>query len=445
MDSLLSRTPYLLNDEKRAQRVLQEADDLTQQVSMLRHDGKLDEKTLSQLRREWGFQQVHESARIEGNTLTLNETQMAIQRGITISGKPPEHSTEVQNLYRAHEFMETLASQAIPISEREIREIQSLIVGGEARESGTYRTVEVAITNSPHKPPHPVKLPEAMSEYAAWLRSSEDLPVSLRVAVCHAWLAHIHPFRDGNGRTSRAVMNLLLIRAGYPIVVIRSKDRQRYYEALRESDDGDITPLLELIVERAKDSLKQIDRVRAAHTGLSLAIQRVLAQEARTYRVWADAIGLFASTLESTARELEAEGVFQVGVQRYDLPDNEDYQLMCEGDARGNTWLMKVRMQRHAQSHSFLLWIGFSSETLRAALGLERHIPAIKISVPNPRPPPVWIEAGPDFAAGAQEFAYSRGRFFSLKGNKITEIENLPIFLTELLAKLIEEWFVAPE
>ena len=251
---LLSGTPYVL-DQSRASHILKAAEQLEENVQLLRREGALDKTTLDRLRLEWGFKQVHESTAIEGNELTLNETQIAIQRGITISGKPPAHSAEVQNLHRALQYVDQIAKQESPLTEREIRELQAMIVGNDRPDRGSYRKIEVAISNSPHKPPHPVKVPEDMSSFASWIAGECHLPVPLLCAVSHAWLVHIHPFSDGNGRTARAVSNLQLIRAGYPIVVIRRKDRQRYYEALRASDDSDITPFFELVVERCRDSL----------------------------------------------------------------------------------------------------------------------------------------------------------------------------------------------
>ncbi len=284
---LLSGTPYLL-DDARAPRILQVVKKLENEIRLLRSSGSLDENTLAKLRQEWGIQSVHESAAIEGNQLTLSETEIAIQRGITISGKPPEHSSEVQNLNEALKYLESLARSRSPVTQWEIREIQSLVLG-RTGDSGAYRMVEVQITNSPHKPPHPILVQEQMDEYAEWLAQATDVPVPLLAAVSHAWLVHIHPFRDGNGRTARAILNLQLIRAGYPIVIVRRKDRERYYESLRASDEGDLTLLLDLIVERIEDSLRQIDRARKSVTGISLALQKVKEQEARRDKIWLDA------------------------------------------------------------------------------------------------------------------------------------------------------------
>lgn len=114
LDGLLEDTPFVLGPDS-GTRVLQAAMDLQNDVRLLHSQGTLEPETLAQLRREWGFLQVHESAAIEGNELTLSETQMAIVHGVTISGKPPKHSMEVRNLHNALESLESLArSQAPP-------------------------------------------------------------------------------------------------------------------------------------------------------------------------------------------------------------------------------------------------------------------------------------------------------------------------------------------
>jgi Fic family protein len=441
---LLHGTPYLL-DESRAPRILQAIKGLEDEIRLLRSNGSLDEKTLAKLRQEWGIQSVHESAAIEGNQLTLNETEIAIQRGITISGKPPEHSREVQDLNEALQYLETITGSHSPISQWEIREVHGLVLG-RAGDSGAFRNVEVEITNSPHKPPHPIKVQEQMDDYTMWLSGATDIPVPLLAAVSHAWLVHIHPFRDGNGRTARAILNLQLIRAGYPIVIIRRKDRERYYEALRASDGGDITLLLELIIERVQDSLRQVDRARKAVTGMSLALQKAKEQEERRYRIWADALRLFRSTFEDLAKNIESESDFSVSLQPYDLPSLEDFAKLHARDPSGNTWFLRLRLERERNERSILLWIGFSSDRLTSRLKLSQPIPSIRLSTRNPNPPPSWIEVGPDFPSRAREFVYHDGRFYRFEegdeDRSLKEYSSVIDVVAEFLRELIEGWFV---
>jgi prophage maintenance system killer protein len=347
-------------------------------------------------------------------------------------------------LHEALEYLETIARSHSPITQWEIREIQSLVLG-RTGDSGAYRKVEVEITNAPHKPPHPVKVQEQMDDYASWLSQATDLPVPLLAAVSHAWLVHIHPFRDGNGRTARAILNLQLIRAGYPIVIIRRKDRERYYEALRASDKGDITLLLELIVERIQDSLRQIDLARKEVTGLSIALQKAREQDERRYRIWSDALRLFRSTFEDLAKQIESESDLSVSLQAYELPSLEDFAKLHHRDSSGNAWFLKLRLERGTIERSVLLWIGFSSDRLTSRLKLNRPIPSIKISTRNQNPPPSWLEVGGDFPSRAREFVYYEGLFYRFEegdeDRSLKEFSSVVAVVADFLKELVEGWF----
>ena len=446
---LLKHTPYLL-DDKTGQHLIDVALKLHEDVSLLRRDGTIDAATLDQLRREWRFRQIHESAAIEGNELTLNETRIAIQRGITISGKPSEHSDEVQRLNDALDYLEVLVRQTTPLTEHEIRLVHTLILGRGNRDAGVYRLVDVAITNSPHKPPIPLKVPEQMADLSGWLAREQDVPVALLAAVFHAWLVHIHPFRDGNGRTARAMTNLLLMRNGYPIVIIRKADRQRYYEALRASDDGDITLLLELLIERSEHSLQQIDRARTAVSGVSLTMEKIQQKEQEqkefAYRAWADGVRLLGSTLEDIVSHAERISPdFVMKVAHYDVPTFEDYEQICSGRTGGNAWFIKLVIGRKNIRHSILLWIGYVSVDLKQLLGLPEFIPSLKVSIPNDTPPPTWKLADNSFPCSVREIAYVNGEYFRLNQvdhtYQLSQAENVVALTSELVTELLNGWF----
>lgn len=447
MEDVLYGTPYLLSHDK-GQAAVVAASNLHDDVALLRTRGSLDEPTLAQLRREWRVKQVYESAGIEGNQLTLGETQIAIQRGITISGKPPEHSDEVRRLNEALDYLEQLIYDKGPLTEKELREIHALVLGRQDSDAGAYRKVEVAISNSPHRPPMPFEVPQRMHELGEWLASQRPMPPVLLAAVAHAWLVLIHPFRDGNGRTARAVMNLLLMRYGYPVVIIRRKDRQRYYEALRASDDGDITPLVELVAERCRDSLQQIDRARAATSGITLAVQRIQEQEERRYRIWADGVQLLRSTLHDQLESLSTQGrEITVSVNaEYELPTVEDYHELCAKNPSGNSWLMKFRIRVGVQQHEFLLWIGYSSDEFVRLARLKTAVPTVRLSIPNPFPPPTWKQLDDSASFPIREVGYVDGKYVSLVcvDKKIASktFDSVLDLVSEFVKELIESWFV---
>jgi len=406
---ILGGSPYLLGDHGGTP-LLRASADLSERVTLLRRNGRLDDETLAALRREWNVEQVYESAGIEGNTLTLNETMLAISRGITISGKPPEHTDEVVRLNEAHQYLEELFQTKGTITQRQVLDVHSLVLGRGAAGAGEDRRVEVAIGNQPHKPPHPLKVPEMMNDYFAWLaRVAADCPVPLQATVAHAWLVHIHPFRDGNGRTARAIMNLLLMRAGFPIVLIRRKDRQRYYDALANSDNGDIGPLLELLVARAHDSLRQVERVRAAVTGVTVEMERIIAAEERAVSVWNAAIGLLCEEIASAFERVQrSDPLFSFNWRRFEQLDREGYGALSARQTLSDSWIARFEMSRGQRTFRTLLWAGFASEAMGAPAAGK---PALFLSEPNPEGYPQWRRPTPGFATGVREIVYAEGRF----------------------------------
>jgi Fic family protein len=442
---LLSGSPYLLN-EITAQKILSDANKLNDDVNVLRKKGSLTEEVLKHLREEWRIKQVHESTGIEGNELTISETQMAIQRGITISGKPPEHSDEVRQLNGALEFLEQLSNEKKPFIKREICEIQSLILGRGNHYAGVYRAIEVEITNSPHKPPHPIKVPEYMNDYIKWIEKSyHDLPVPLLAAVCHAWLVYIHPFADGNGRTARAVMNLLLMRFGFPIVIIRKSDRQRYYEALHASDDSDITPLFELITERCRDSLEQIDRIRTAYTGVSIELERLKEQRELQYKAWLDGIFLFRSTFTDILKQIELKDqYFHIFIKPYDPIDFEDYDRIINHESISNSWFFKFSIEYRPKSCIALFWVGYASYEITKILNIKDPIPCLKLSVPNNESYPAWMPPTDNFCSSKREIAYYQGKYYCLvktKGNTMVKTyENVFVLASEFVQEIVKSF-----
>ena len=444
LDKIFEGTPFLMQPEHGG-KVLGAAVELENQVKLLRSQGCLESQTLEQLRREWGFQQVHESAAIEGNELSLNETRMAILQSITITGKPPKHSLEVQNLHKALQYLENLAKSDGALSEKEIREVHSLVLGLGERDAGRYRTIEVAITNSPHKPPIGVAVPGEMEKLAGWLQSQSPIPIPLAAAVTHAWLVHIHPFADGNGRTARAVTNLLLMRAGFPVVIIRRKDRQRYYETLHAADDGDIGPLLELVVQRSQDSLHQIDRIRLAAAGVSNAILQVQAAERQRFQVWQDAIRLLLSNLQEAFLRCQQAPGFEVQFKTYDLPSEEDYVAIQRRDPTANCWLAQISIRHGVTQRSLLLWLGYASEELQAGSTQGQAIPAVKVSARNPGEYPQWVSPDNSFPTSIREMAYHQGSFFCLRddGSRITVSKEQSDFVlaNSFVSEVFRGWF----
>jgi Fic family protein len=177
-----------------------------------------------------------ESNRIEGNTLTLRETDLVINEGLTISGKSMREHLEAINHQEAIEYIKYLMSNNKTLVEREVLSIHNLILRGiHPEDAGRYRKVQVMIKGSTHMPPQPFMVAKDMEDFFIWYETNKNKihPVLL-AAEAHERIVTIHPFIDGNGRTSRLVMNLILLQHGYVIANIKGdfNSRMQYYNAL---------------------------------------------------------------------------------------------------------------------------------------------------------------------------------------------------------------------
>jgi Fic family protein/DNA-binding XRE family transcriptional regulator len=177
-----------------------------------------------------------ESNRIEGNTMTLRETDMVINEGLTISGKSMREHLEAINHHEAIGFIKDLMQKNNSLNERDLLSIHNLILRGIIPEdAGRYRKVQVMIKGSSHMPPQPFMVAKEMEDYFIWYEINKNKlhPVIL-ASEMHERLVTIHPFIDGNGRTSRLVMNLILMQKGYLITNIKGdyESRMQYYQSL---------------------------------------------------------------------------------------------------------------------------------------------------------------------------------------------------------------------
>ena len=217
--------------------LLKEVDVQKEQLSALR---PLPEEALKKIQDALDIEYTYESNRIEGNTLTLQETALVVNEGVTISGKSMREHLEAINHAEAISYIKDIAKQDIEISERTIKEIHALILHGIDREnSGRYRTVPVMISGSTHMPPQPYLIEKQMEDFILRFKQMEAEKVHpvLIAAYLHDELVRIHPFIDGNGRTSRLLMNLYLLRHGYVIITLKGSNdaKVNYYKALEMS------------------------------------------------------------------------------------------------------------------------------------------------------------------------------------------------------------------
>lgn len=240
--------------------ILDEIDKLKCELSLMR---PLPIEALNKINNAIEIEYTYDSNRIEGNTLTLQETALVVNEGVTISGKSMREHLEAINHSEAIDFIKGIAGQSEPISERTIRDIHAIVLHGIDRENaGKYRTVPVMISGSRHLPPQPYLIEKQMEDFMirfAEMEAEHVHPI-LIAAYLHDELVRIHPFIDGNGRTSRLLMNMYLLRHGYTLVSLKSDNQAKihYYEALEKSHTQEDRSDFNLVVAKSvKDSLKR--------------------------------------------------------------------------------------------------------------------------------------------------------------------------------------------
>ena len=201
-----------------------------------------------------------ESNRIEGNTMTLRETDLVINEGLTISGKSMREHLEVINHHEAIAYIKHLMEKNSTLNEREVLSIHNLILRGiNPDDAGRYRRVQVMIKGSSFMPPQPFMVSKEMEDFFIWFETNKiSLHPIVLAAELHERLVTIHPFIDGNGRTSRLIMNLILMQNGYVIANIKGDydSRMQYYNALETAHTkNNKEDFLLFIAQNEKDSL----------------------------------------------------------------------------------------------------------------------------------------------------------------------------------------------
>jgi Fic family protein len=201
---------------------------------------------------------TYNSNAIEGNTLTLRETQLVIQEGITVRGKNLREHLEARNHPDAIDYVEKLAQKEATIKQDDILRVHALLMRGiDDQNAGKYRTGQVRVAGATFMPPPAEKIQIMISELLQTLNQNPDelRPIEL-AAFFHHKVVYIHPFLDGNGRTARLLMNVILMRNRYPFTVLLKVDRPKYLRALSEADNGNLVPFTSFIancVERSLD------------------------------------------------------------------------------------------------------------------------------------------------------------------------------------------------
>lgn len=210
----------------------------------------ISKETLKSLKESINLEWTYNSNGIEGNTLTLRETQVVLE-GITVGGKSLKEHLEAINHEQAILFLDELIKDKEPVTEWNIKNIHKLVLKEiDDKNAGKYRDENVRIKGAAHIPPDYLIIPELMEKLVINYEDWKKYHPIIRAALLHGELVKIHPFVDGNGRTSRLVMNLSLMNSGYLPVIVKKEKRLEYYNALDKAHTtGDYTDFVKLVNE----------------------------------------------------------------------------------------------------------------------------------------------------------------------------------------------------
>ena len=244
LDGRSSKTNILTDIERKRER-LSEMRPLTQ--------GEVE-----RLAEEFMVEFTYNSNAIEGNTLTLKETALALE-GMTIDQKPLKDHLEAVGHRDAFLYIQDIAKQEIPLSESVIKNIHALVLMNRPEDKGVYRRIPVRIMGAYTEPVQPYLIEPKIAELLSTNEGRKSTMTDVeRIARFHLEFEGIHPFIDGNGRTGRLILNLDLIRCGYPPINVKFTDRKRYYEAFDAYyKDDDHMPMTELIAEYINERLDE--------------------------------------------------------------------------------------------------------------------------------------------------------------------------------------------
>lgn len=391
INRVLAGSPYLLPEDEIgevvAALVIKRMRNLENRVRKLNKSlEERHEDLRRQLLNDYVVRQVYESNALEGLGPNLKETyeiisnrgqrnvqQILKERTVGESFRVEPKLADVEGLHDAYTFAGELAQTTESFREVDLRNLHHLITKHE-RFAGEYKQVEVEIGGSTHVPTPVFDVERSVRELVEWI-NIETAPPSLSATVGHAWLTHIHPFQDGNGRTARILANLLLARSGYPPLVIKStSDKGEYLEALAHSDEGgDILIFFDLVVKALHRAAYELETPEMAR---NLLQKDLFPGEDADYQSWVMLLGAVSAAL---SRDTATAGYkFDVvgGLGR------SDFKLLQGRSKSGNGWYAKLQ----GLDVQLLLWFGYTTSEMLSRGYVDQPGPSIFFSERDRRP-----------------------------------------------------------
>ncbi len=350
--------------------LLKQLDELKELIDSNR---PLDLDAVERLERAFEADFVFHSNAIEGNPLTRRETVLILDRGLTVDATSLKDHLEVINLRHAYRFVKDIAMGVEPLTEDNIRDVHGIVMEKiQKDEAGRYRMNAVRITGTEHEPVEPVLIAEHMERFVKWLNGKHDLHPLLVAAGIHWQLVNIHPFRDGNGRVARLLMNFVLFRQGYPIVIVREQDRETYYSALEAGDSGNFIVFSEFVATAALRTARTYERALAEQKRAEELLGGVVeafeksAIETRLayYETWKAKMQATKTEFESAATYLRAklQGKIDVTFEDFGMIGFDKFSTLLERRSTEETWFFRVRLVNVAgKDAAFVFWFGWGS------------------------------------------------------------------------------------
>ena len=280
------------------------------------------------------------------------------------------------------DYLEELAKQEQGIIELDIRQIHGLVLANIDEENkGRYRSTEVKISGSEYDPPCPTDVPIQMKDFGKWLSEvsqSHDIGAEdaiLLAAVAHTWFVTIHPFVDGNGRTARLLMNLILMRFGYPIAIVTKDDRRRYYDALEESQTSDLSSFINLIVESIHESLEEYEYAFKEQKETNEWAQSITnrfnnaeEQNARNrYVIWKNAMEIIKGFYAQLVSQLsESSSFVKFYFRDFGVIEFEKFVSLSSGGSAKKTWFFRLDVRTEAKSARYLFFFARPSHEMNS-------------------------------------------------------------------------------
>lgn len=232
---------------------------IDEDIKRYKESKPFSQNTLNSIREDLILRWTCESNALEGNTFTLSETKVFLENGITIGGKTYLEHSEILNHKKAILFMEKELSEKKEISEGQIKQIQEIIMFGiEEKMPGQYRNDSIVVTGSDYSFPTSEEVPVKMGKLIDWYNNFSGHPVE-KAALLHEKFVTIHPFFDGNGRTARILLNMELMKNGYPPIIIEKKEKKIYNSSLKKAQTrGNNKDFLEFIKTKVEDRIEKL-------------------------------------------------------------------------------------------------------------------------------------------------------------------------------------------